>query len=200
MSTFEDAKAKIERATGIWRPAKKDLPAAVRLVRAKTFAFADAGAIPNNPSLPLVVYKRALRFARKFDPAAVIEELFASNGWGDSWRNGIYDFDHFHTKTHEVLGIAKGRAKVRFGGETGRVLALARGDVIVIPAGTGHMRLSASDDFLVVGAYPPRASYDERKNALGTATKAAIKRVAFPKTDPVYGKRGGILKLWSASR
>jgi uncharacterized protein YjlB len=197
MTTIQDAKAKIEHVAGIWRPSRNDLAAAVRTVRPAIFSFGDAGAIPNNPKLPLVIYKRALNFAKKFDPAAVIEEVFASNGWGDGWRDSVYDWDHFHSKTHEVLGIAKGSARVRFGGETGREIAVAKGDVVVIPAGTGHMKIKASDDLLVVGAYPPRSTYDERKSALGAATRATIARVPVPKTDPIYGKRGGIMKCWA---
>jgi uncharacterized protein YjlB len=50
--------------------------------------------IPNNPKLALVLYRNPIRLSGKFDPAAVFEELFERNGWGDSWRNGIYDYPH----------------------------------------------------------------------------------------------------------
>jgi uncharacterized protein YjlB len=198
MSVLEDAKAKIERITGIWRPAQKDVRSAVRQIRAKTFRFEDSGVIPNNPALALVVYKRGLKFAKRFDPAAVIEEVFAANGWGDGWRDSIYHFDHFHAHTHEALGIARGHARARFGGEKGREIAIAAGDVIVIPAGTGHMKVDASGDLLVVGAYPSGGRYDERKVGTSAATKAAIRRVPMPKSDPIYGRSGGIMKLWKA--
>jgi uncharacterized protein YjlB len=65
------------------------------------------------------------------DPAAVFERLFELNGWGGSWRNGIYDYVHYHPRTHEVLGIASGKARVRFGGDEGRSIALKAGDVVV---------------------------------------------------------------------
>src|ERR1700761_5053431 len=100
----------------------------------------------------------------RFDPAAIFEVLFASHGWKDSWRDGVYDFLHFHTRTHEVLGIARGWAKVQFGGEDGPVVDIKAGDVIVLPAGTGHQRKSASRDLLVVGAYQEGGGeYDEPK-------------------------------------
>jgi uncharacterized protein YjlB len=191
---LQDIKEKVERSTGIWRPAKKDLADAVRTVRAQMHRFSDDGLVPNNPNLPLVHYKRAFKFAKKFDPAAVVEEVFAANGWSDSWRDGIYDFDHFHAKTHEALGIAKGRARVRFGGEHGELIAIAAGDVIVLPAGTGHMRIRASDN--VVGAYPRQGVYDEHKASTSAAIKRAIERVPLPKSDPLYGKTGGVMKLW----
>ena len=84
-----------------------------------------------------------------------IEELF--DGWGDSWRNGIYDYAHYHSRIHEVLGVARGQARVRFGGAKGRALKLKAGDGVILPAGTGHELLSGSKDLLVIGAYPPSA-------------------------------------------
>ncbi len=42
---------------------------------------------------------------RSLDPAAVWEAIFESNGWGDSWRGEIYDYLHYHSRIHEVLGI-----------------------------------------------------------------------------------------------
>jgi uncharacterized protein YjlB len=90
-----------------------------------------------------------------------MEELFEANGWGDTWRDGIYDYVHFHSRIHEVLGIARGKGRVRFGGDKGRIFTLKAGDVVILPAGTGHQCLSADEDFLVVGAYPPAGTYDE---------------------------------------
>ena len=36
------------------------------------------------------------------------------------WRNGIYPYVHYHSMIHEALGVARGRAKVRFGGDNGQ--------------------------------------------------------------------------------
>jgi uncharacterized protein YjlB len=161
-----------------------------------TFVFDDDGLIPNNP-MPLLVYKRAVDVANG-DPEQTIEDLFGANGWGAMWRNGVYDFPHYHATVHEVLGIARGHAKVRFGGERGKVLEIAAGDVAILPAGTGHQCISSSDDFSVVGAYPPgppmdlvRPSKEARAKALKT-----IPMVAVPKTDPVLGADGPLVRLW----
>ena len=83
-----------------------------------TFVFADDGLVPNNP-MPFLVYKGAVALGSG-EPEATSRRLFAGNGWGDMWRNGIYDFLHYHATVHEALGIARGHARVRFGGDDGR--------------------------------------------------------------------------------
>jgi uncharacterized protein YjlB len=162
--------------------------------------FADDGAVPNNPMLPLVLYRRAIDVSGQKDPAAPIERIFAQNGWGDSWRDGIYSFTHFHSMIHEVLGVAAGHARVRFGGKAGEELEIEAGDVAVLPAGTGHQRLSASRDFLIVGAYPAQGTYDLCRATPAEHDRALplIPKVPLPDADPVYGKRGPLLQLWRA--
>jgi len=159
--------------------------------------FADDGLVPNNPTLPFLVYRGAVDVAGR-DPASAIERCFAANGWGDMWRNGIYPFTHYHSRIHEALGVARGHARVRFGGATGEELEVAAGDIAVLPAGTGHQRLSASSDLLVVGAYPPQGTYDlcratadKRAQALTT-----IPHVPLPTADPLYGAGGPLMTLW----
>src|SRR5215470_12836109 len=177
MPALETLKQITERATGLARPRQDHLAELVRLRKAQTFRFKDDGIIPNHPHWPLIIYRRPVRLADDFDPAAIFEELFENNGWGDSWRDGIYDYVHYHSRIHEVLGIARGQGKVQFGGMKGRTLQMKAGDVAILPAGTGHQCLSATDDLIVVGAYPPKGTYDEctssedRKAALKTIPK-----------------------------
>jgi uncharacterized protein YjlB len=122
------------------------------------------------------------------------------NKWGDSWRNGVYDYVHYHSSIHEVLGIARGQARLRLGGDSGKEVDTAAGDVLVLPAGTGHQCLMASEDFLVVGAYPPAGKYDVCTGKKGEHTKAlkTIPKVPRPNSDPVYGKTGPLMKLWKS--
>src|SRR6266700_2143674 len=120
--------------------------------------FSDDGSIPNNPRLPFLVYRSAVDLAGTPNPEAVIEKTFARHGWGDMWCNGIYPYVHYHAMIHEALGIARGRAKVRFGGAHGRVLDLVAGDVAVLPAGTGHQCLWAGPELMVIGAIPRAAN------------------------------------------
>jgi uncharacterized protein YjlB len=163
-----------------------------------TFFFADDGAVPNN-RLPMLVYRGAIDLARVRDPAAAIEKMFDGNGWGHGmWRDGIYPFTHYHSQIHEVLGIAAGKARVRFGGTNGEVLDVEPGDVAVLPAGTGHQRISATPNLLVIGAYPPDGHYDLCRGTQAEHARAleTIPRVPLPESDPVCGAGGPLTKLW----
>ncbi|MGL9622368.1 cupin domain-containing protein [Bradyrhizobium sp. U531] len=197
MPILEDVKEYVQRATGAGRPGKKHAPDLARSRKPHTVRFKDDGLVPNHPRWPLVIYRSAVDLGKGRDPAAVMEDLLEANGWGDTWRDGIYDYMHYHSRIHEVLGIARGKGRLRFGGVKGRIFTLKAGDVAVLPAGTGHQCLSAEEDFLVVGAYPPVGTYDEctevedRPKALKT-----IPRVPAPRKDPVYGRQGQLLKLW----
>jgi uncharacterized protein YjlB len=160
--------------------------------------FAD-DVIPNNARLPMIFYRGPVRTVDAPDPAALFE--FERNGWKSPRRNGIFDYVHYHSKIHEVLGIARGHATVRFGGSQGRVIKLKPGDVAILPAGTGHERLGEGDDVLVVGAYPGFGKYDlcrasdkEHGRAVKTVPKAPI-----PRKDPVYGSGGPLVHLWHKS-
>jgi uncharacterized protein YjlB len=158
--------------------------------------FEDDGLVPNNP-MPFLVYKGAVAFEGDH-PERTIETLFRANRWGDMWRNGVYNFLHYHATVHEVLGVARGHARVRFGGDRGKELEISAGDVAILPAGTGHQCLSASQDFSVVGAYPPGPPMDLQRPTPENHAKAlqTIPEVKLPKTDPVMGADGPLVRLW----
>ena len=131
--------------------------------------FADDGLVPNN-LMPFLVYKRAIDV----------------------------DNDHPEKTIEGLLGIARGNAIVRFGGDRGTEIAVAAGDVAILPAGTGHQCLSASADFSVVGAYPPGAQMQVTRPTPENHAKAleTIPKVKLPKTDPVTGADGALVRLW----
>ena len=160
------------------------------------FVFQDDGLVPNNP-LPFLVYRRAIDVANGH-PEKTIEGLFGAHGWGDMWRNGVYDYLHYHATVHEALGIARGHATVRFGGDGGREFEISAGDVAILPAGTGHQCLAASRDFSVVGAYPPGAKMHVTLPTPENHVRAlkTIPAVSLPKTDPVMGEDGPLVRLW----
>jgi uncharacterized protein YjlB len=200
MPALETIKKVAETLTGWSKPSKKEIASLIQRRKANAIRFKDDGIIPNHPAWPLIVYRGPVRLPSKLDPAAVLEEVFERNGWGKSWRDGIYDYVHYHSQIHEVLGIARGTAKVQFGGNRGRILSLKAGDVAVLPAGTGHRKISASRDLLVVGAYPPSGTYDlctkseDRQRSLRT-----IPKVAKPRKDPVFGSGGPLVTLWTSA-
>lgn len=197
MASLEDLKKLAETITGWARPSAEDLTVLVRDRKPTAFRFRDDGIIPNHPKWPLIIYRGAVRLPSAFDPAAIFEDLFKSNGWRGSWRNGIYDYVHYHSRIHEVLGVARGSGQVQFGGNKGRTLTLKAGDVAILPAGTGHHNLGASEDFLVVGAYPPTGTYDlcTRSEDHARAVKT-IPKVARPRKDPVFGVKGPLIAAW----
>ncbi|MCA1367392.1 cupin [Bradyrhizobium sp. BRP14] len=156
--------------------------------------FAETGGVPNNPRLPVLVYHRAIDVSG--DAARDFEMRFRANDWGGLWRNGVFGYQHYHSQAHEVLGIATGSARLLIGGPAGRELEVAAGDVIVLPAGTGHRRLGASDDFLVVGGYPPGQRGDIQRPPATEADRAAIPSVALPRLDPVLGADGPAVTVW----
>jgi uncharacterized protein YjlB len=161
----------------------------------ETFTFAGDGSIPNS-RLPVLVYHE-LELAR--DPAAA-EQAFASNDWRGAWRNGIYPFHHFHSTAHEVLAIVAGQATVALGGPRGHTFEVRGGDVLVLPAGTGHRNEGSSADLLVVGAYPDGMSWDLRRGDPGEydEVRANIDAVPLPPTDPVSGADGVLPRLWAS--
>ncbi len=159
------------------------------------YYFKDDGKIPNN-KLPLILYKHAFDSGGS-EGASWLEQRFAKNNWTNSWRNGIYAFHHYHSTSHEVLGIYSGSARLHLGGEAGEILQVAAGDVIIIPAGVGHKNLG-SQGLGVVGAYPDGRSWDLNRGLPGERPQADknIVTLPIPDNDPLLGPDNGIKKIW----
>ncbi len=157
----------------------------------------DDGTYPNNALHPLVIYKGAIRLSEK-NPDREVKALLKTNNWHNAWTNGIYEYHHYHSITHEVLAVIQGSARVQFGGPSGVTLLVDKGDVIIIPAGVAHKAIELFDDFKVVGAYPSGMDYDvltEKDNREKAIEN--IKSVKLPDRDPVYGEGGPLLSNWT---
>ncbi len=160
-----------------------------------TLRFKDDGVIPNNPDLPVVIVPGAS------DPAASPEDVRATvlrNGWRGAWLYGVFGYHHYHARAHEALIVVAGEARLLLGGDGGKTVTVRRGDLLVLPAGTGHKCLKASTDFQVCSCYPagqesPDLSREETERGDVLAT---IRSVPLPTTDPIYGADGPLLRVW----
>ncbi len=155
----------------------------------ETFMLAKHGWVPNNARLPVVLYRNALD-GEGSALAEAFEILFAKHGWPPDWRDGIFDYHHYHSTAHEVLGVFAGQATLELGGSGGKRIAVTAGDAVMLPTGTGHRAIEASEDFQVVGAYPEGQAWDICRAAPDDAARARMEALPDPRRDPVTGETG----------
>lgn len=150
--------------------------------------------VPNNRKLPVVIYRNALQPGG--DLVNGFETLFERNGWPPQWRDSVFDYHHFHSTAHEVLGVTAASAELIVGGPGGRVVRIEAGDALLLPAGTGHCLQSFANRFQVIGGYPAGQQWDIRRNALTPDELRAMEALPFPATDPVDGTHGPVVEHW----
>lgn len=160
----------------------------------ETYHFGDDGMIPNN-DLPVLVYRNVCLHQAKSD---WFESTFIRNGWTNNWRDIILSYDHFHSTTHEVLGVGSGQVTLQVGGRSGTQLSVRAGDVIILPAGVGHHSLPGQDNYEIVGGYPDGRSWDLLLGSEADRIIAlpGIKKVPLPSTDPIDGVNGTLAQYW----
>jgi len=153
---------------------------------------------PNNNMLPVLFYEHALRIPYLF-PAMRIKGLFESNGWTNNWKAGIYEYDHYHSNTHEAMAVIKGKTTLLLGGRRGKKLIISKGDVIIIPAGVAHCTLGKENDVVCIGGYPEGKAFDMNYGHPGERPDAdhRIEALPIPDKDPVFGTVKGLINLWS---
>jgi len=148
--------------------------------------------VPNNPNFPALIYKTVLPDGG----SEAFEQVFEKNGWTGIWRNGVFDYQHYHSGAHEVLGVGRGNATLLIGGPGGKQISVSAGDCLVLPVGTGHKNQGCSDDFEVVGAYPSGQHADIITSSADTNAIAKIRDLPRPDTDPIMGLDGGLVEIW----
>jgi uncharacterized protein YjlB len=163
------------------------------VVDTQAIIFPPSEWVPNNGTLPVLIYKDVLTGT---DGVSEFEQLFKKNGWSGIWRNGVFDYQHYHSGAHEVLGVGRGSATLLIGGPTGQKIDVSVGDCLVLPAGTGHQNLGSTSDFVVVGAYPPGQQADIQRSRPTNQLLARIAEVELPDSDPVQGSRGYLVSTW----
>lgn len=158
-------------------------------MRLETWHAPPGDRIPNNPRFPVLIYHGVDAAGAGADAA---RRLFDQHGWGGSWVDGVFGFHHFHSTSHEALAVVAERATLELGGPQGASFEVAAGDVLVLPAGTGHRRAASDAGFAVVGAYPAgQESYDLLRGDDPAEVEAARMRIAAlgpPPKDPVGGE------------
>ena len=84
------------------------------------------------------------------------------------------------------------------GGPSGRRFEIEQGDVLVLPAGTGHCNQDSSSGLLVIGAYPNGMPWDIRRGDPAEHDEAVtnVRAVPLPDADPVEGPTGPLIELW----
>jgi len=148
-----------------------------------------SGLLPNS-RFPLLVYRGGVPGGGE----DAVKKRFRDNCWLNNWRYpGIYGYAHFHSTTHECLGVAAGWMELDLFGQGGERVRLEAGDVVVMPAGVSHAMTGNSDDVLVVGGYPDGRDWDNMREDLidEVASREASKRIMMlpiPSQDPVTGK------------
>jgi uncharacterized protein YjlB len=173
------------------------------VVEPKQFVFKDDGVFPNSV-LPVLIYfglriPETGKSKQEKDLASFLERRFAENDWTNSWRDGVYSFAHYHSTSHEVLGVYGGNAKLRLGGDKhGEIFEVQAGDVIVVPAGVAHQNLGSNSEFGVAGAYPGGRDWDLLHGLAGERPTADrnIEKLPLPENDPLYGSEGPLRKMW----
>jgi uncharacterized protein YjlB len=171
----------------------------MNMITPSAFYLSENGPFPNNPNLPVLVYRKVFD-THVADKHKRFQHCFEQSGWKGIWKNGLYDYHHFHSFSHETLGVASGSADVLLGGEGGKTISLEAGDLIVLPAGTGHRRLRSSENLVIIGAYPSgQEDYDicRHKNDCSGDVAATIAAVPLPQSDPIYGLTGPLLQQWA---
>ena len=152
--------------------------------------------VPNNQALAVILYRHV--FAAD-DPDRLCEAFnrrFERNGWPMQWRDGVFDYHHFHSTAHEVMGVVAGTAALMLGGPAGQTVRVAAGDALLLPAGTGHCLLEGRGAFQVAGGYPRGQQWDIRRDALTEKERATMEALPFPHSDPVLGAHGPLLENW----
>lgn len=155
---------------------------------------------PNN-SLPVLYYEGAIKNLTDSPEAAQeVQAFFKENGYSNIWIDGIFSYHHFHSNTHEALACLAGEAEVQLGGPDAEIFLFRKGDVLLLPAGTTHKQINATEEFKIIGAYPNGIEPDLQKGSLEAYSeiKKRISEVPIPETDPLNKKEGATFDHWKS--
>lgn len=145
---------------------------------------------------PLLIYHSA------FDgsPSDISDHLEKVGAVKPQWTYTMYPTNHFHSKTHEVLCVVSGKAKLCFGHEENPdrlETTVSKGDIMIVPAGVSHQMLEGMGGrFNMVGSYPPGKEWDMCYGNDNETRKAEnICELGWFNRDPIYGDVGPALEV-----
>ncbi|KAL1883428.1 hypothetical protein Plec18167_002432 [Paecilomyces lecythidis] len=171
------------------------LPSDIRITKRLISAWKG---IPNTSiqSKPLLIYHNAFQ-ASASELSSHLQKIGAVV---PQWQYSMYPTTHFHSTTHEVLGVVSGRARLCFGGEGNPERfepTVQKGDLMVVPAGVGHRLLEDLDGgFKMVGSYPPGKQWDMCYGNEDEEEKVkSIEKLGWFDKDPLYGSDGPALNV-----
>lgn len=155
-------------------------------MKQEEYFFEDDGITPNS-RFPVIIMPQVFTGD---DLENIFPNTFMKNSWSNNWLDIIQSKDHYHSATHEVLGICKGEVNLKIGGQGGKIFHLTAGDAIIIPAGVGHFSTDNCSDYLVAGGYPEGNNWDMIYNEAEKyeAAKQRISHLPMPTLHPVSGK------------
>lgn len=169
----------------------------VMTAQPQQYLIKDNGIFPGS-SFPVLLYKSAFTIPTFF-PSRRIKNKLIANGWTNTWRNGIYTRQHYHSNTHEAIAVIKGHTTLLLGGENGIQIGIQKGDVLVLPAGVAHKNLGKMNDVRCVGAYPEGCDYDMKFGDIGERPLADknIAAIPLPDSGPVAGQQDILVAIWA---
>ncbi len=166
------------------------------MIEPEILNFKDDGITPNN-RFPVIIYRNVFKHTG-IKSASSFKAVFAANNWTNNWKDIIMTQNHYHSTTHEVIGIDRGEVDLKLGGKYGSVVTVKAGDVILIPAGVGHYSLDNQKSYEAIGGYPNGAKwdmvFDEKDKHLVSVDR--IRQLPIPKKDPVFGQDGALFQYW----
>lgn len=109
-----------------------------------------------NSHMPVLIYRQCLPLPLSEEKAAT---FFASHAWEKRGAWGHIPQRHFHPNSHECYGVVSGESTLLVGcghndTDGGTEIEVSAGDVVVLPAGTGHCNLQSTLDYRYIGVYP----------------------------------------------
>ena len=161
------------------------------------FFCKDTGRFPNS-HLPVILYKEAISLPLLFR-SLHIKKVFTRHQWTGARSGGVLTYPYYHSTTHKVLGFFEGSTTLQLGGDMGHKVRVAKGDVLIIPAGVAHRNLGTEFQVKCVSAYPNGGVCDLNTGKPGErpASDCNIAALPLPAQDPLLGYLDGLIQMWT---